>query len=52
MRLRENFRLYRELVAAHGGSLAEKPNLVQYNDRYVYIKCVECLPDEIGRAHV
>jgi len=49
MRLRENFKLYRELVATHGSSLAEKPNLVQYNDRYVYIKCVECLPD--GKHH-
>jgi len=49
MRLRENLRLYRELVAAHRSSLAEKPNLVQYNDRYVYIKRVECLPD--GKHH-
>ena len=51
MRLRENFRLYKELLAAHRGSLEEKSNLVQYNDRYVYIKCVECLPDGKNRAY-
>ena len=49
MRLRENFKLYKELVAGHRGTLAVKSNLVRYNDRYVYIKCVECLPD--GKHH-
>jgi len=41
-RMKENFTLYKELVAAHLGSLAEKDNLVAYNGRYVYLKCVEC----------
>ena len=51
MRLRENFKLYRELLVSHRRSLAEKSNLVQYNDRYVYIQSVPCLPDGKHRAY-
>ena len=49
MRLKENLKLYKELVGEHLHTISEKENLVQYNDRYVYIKCVECLPD--GKNH-
>ena len=41
-RMKENYVLYKELIAAHLGTLAEKENLVEYNGRYVYLKCVEC----------
>jgi len=41
-RMKENYVLYKELVAAHLDTLAEKENLVEYNGRYVYLKCVEC----------
>ena len=51
MRLRENFKLYRELLVSHRRSLAEKANLVQYNDRHEYIQCVPCLPDGKHRAY-
>lgn len=41
-RLKENLKLYKELMAAHLGSLESKANLVEYNGRYVYLKCVPC----------
>ena len=41
-RVKENYKLYKELVAAHLGTLAEKENLVEYNGRYVFLECVEC----------
>jgi transposase len=39
-RLKENLKLYKELVADHLGSLESKENLVEYDGRYVYLKCV------------
>jgi hypothetical protein len=41
-RLKENYVLYKELVKEHLGTLMEKENLVEYNGRYVFLKCVEC----------
>ena len=41
-RLKENLTLYKELVAGHLGTLESKENLVEYNGRYVYLKCVAC----------
>ena len=41
-RLKGNLKLYKELVAGHLGSLESKENLVEYNGRYVYLKCVPC----------
>ena len=41
-RLRENRVLYKELVLEHLGVLERRENLVEYNGRYVYLKCVSC----------
>lgn len=43
-RLRENRILYKELVALHLPDIQDEKNFVSYNNRYVYIKCVECEP--------
>jgi hypothetical protein len=39
-RLKGNLTVYKELVREHLGSLESKENLVEYNGRYVYLKCV------------
>ena len=44
-RLKENLKLYKELVADHLNTLETKENLVEYNTRYVYMKCVPCQLD-------
>jgi hypothetical protein len=41
-RMRENRKLYKEIVAEHLPSLKREENLVSYNTRYAYIKRVEC----------
>lgn len=41
-RLKENRVLYKDLVSNHLLDIQDKKNLVEYNGRYVYIKCVEC----------
>jgi hypothetical protein len=41
-RLRENRVLYKKLVLEHLGVLERRENLVEYNGRYVYLKCVSC----------
>jgi hypothetical protein len=41
-RLKENLKLYKELVAKHLDTLEAKEHLIEYNTRYVYIKCVPC----------
>jgi len=48
-RMKQNYTLYKELVSAHLSTLVEKENLVEYNGRYVYLKCVEC---EVEGCHV
>ena len=44
-RLKENLKLYKELVVNHLNTLETKENLVEYNTRYVYLKCVPCQLD-------
>jgi hypothetical protein len=39
-RLKENLKLYKNLVADHAGTLETGSNMVEYNGRYVYLKCV------------
>lgn len=39
-RLKGNLTTYKELVKEHLSSLESKENLVEYNGRYVYLKCV------------
>jgi hypothetical protein len=39
-RLKGNLTAYKDLVREHLGSLESKENLVEYNGRYVYLKCV------------
>ena len=41
-RLRENRKIYKNLVAEHLPTLECKDNFVNYNGRYAYIKRVEC----------
>lgn len=43
-RLPVKLNLYKELVDGHAASLKSRENFVSYNDRYLYIKCVE-IPD-------
>jgi transposase len=39
-RLKANLVVYKDLVEEHLSSLESKENLVEYNGRYVYLKCV------------
>jgi hypothetical protein len=39
-RLKSNLVVYKDLVREHLGSLESKENFVEYNGRYVYLKCV------------
>ena len=41
-RLKQNLVLYKQIVAEHLGTLEAKENLVEYNGRYVFLKCVPC----------
>jgi hypothetical protein len=41
-RLKGNLKLYKELVNTHLETLETRENLVEYNGRYVYLKCVPC----------
>ena len=41
-RMKANMVVYKEIVAEHLGGLEAKENLVDYNGRYVYLKCVPC----------
>ena len=45
-RLPVKLKLYKELVNEHLNSLKCRENFVNYNDRYLYIKCVE-VPDVV-----
>ena len=45
-RLPEKLSLYKELIDKHLNDIQKKENFVNYNDRYVYIKCVE-VPDVV-----
>jgi Transposase len=41
-RLKQNRKLYKQLLHEHLDTLESKENFVNYNSRYVYLKCVEC----------
>ena len=41
-RMKQNRLLYKELVAEHLGTLESRENLVEYNGRYIYLKCIPC----------
>ncbi|MDD3028247.1 MAG: transposase [Erysipelotrichaceae bacterium] len=41
-RLKENLKLYKQLVNNHLDGIQDKENFVSYNSRYAYIKRVEC----------
>lgn len=45
-RLPEKLSLYKELIDKHLDGIQKKENFVNYNDRYLYIKCVE-VPDVV-----
>jgi hypothetical protein len=53
-RLKENRVLYKELIASHLADIQDKKNFINYNGRYVYIKCVECtlVDDYEGYAYI
>ena len=50
-RLRENRKLYNEIVAVHLPTLRGEENFVSYNTRYAYIKRVDCEPIPGYRAY-
>lgn len=41
-RLKENRKVYKELLSEHLGMLEAKENFVRYNERFAYIKRVKC----------
>jgi hypothetical protein len=43
-RLKENTVLYKKLVSENINGIDDEENLVKYNGRYAFIKCVECQP--------
>ena len=53
-RLKENRRVYKALVATHIPGIERRENLIGYNGRYAYIKCVACelLPGQKAFAYV
>ena len=53
-RMRENRKLYKEIVAQHLPSLRSEENFVSYNTRYAYIQRVECelLPGRRAYAYL
>lgn len=53
-RLKENLTLCKNLIAEHLSTLETAENLVEYNGRYVYVKCVPCtlVDDKNGYAYI
>ena len=47
-RLKSNFRVYKEVVEENLAGLECKENLIRYQRRLVYVKCVPC---KIGKKH-
>ena len=45
-RMHSNFGVYKDAMKNHRGSLEREENLVVYNGRFVYVKCIECLIGE------
>jgi transposase len=46
-RCKSNFKVYKNIVAEHLPTLESRENLVRYNKRLVYIKCIPC---KVGEA--
>ena len=44
-RMHSNFKVYKEAMDEHRGSLEQAENLVVFNGRFIYVKCIKC---EIG----
>ncbi|MFA6816530.1 MAG: transposase [Lentisphaeria bacterium] len=51
LRLKKNLKLYKELLKKYLASLQTQENMVKYNSRFVYIKCVECKLVETHKAY-
>jgi transposase len=53
-RLKENLKLYKNIIAENRSDIEKKENFISYNGRYVYIKCVECevVSDHKGYAYI
>jgi hypothetical protein len=53
-RLRENLKIYKNLIGTHLETIQSEKNLVEYNGRYVFVKCVECtlFDSQTGYAYV
>ena len=53
-RLKENRNIYKSIVSEHLDTLETKENFVRYNDRYVYIKRVDCelIPGKKAYAYI
>lgn len=45
-RMKSNFKVYKQVVEKNLSTLESKENLVRYNRRLVYIKCVPCMIGE------
>lgn len=45
-RMKSNFKIYKQVVEDNLATLESKENLVRYNKRLVYIKCVPCMIGE------
>ena len=41
--MKSNFKVYKQILRENLGSLEARENLVRYNSRLVYVKCVPCL---------
>lgn len=42
-RMKSNFKVYKQILRENLGSLEARENLIRYNSRLVYVKCVPCL---------
>ena len=47
-RLKSNFKVYKEVTEGNLSTLESRENLVRYQNRLVYVKCVPCM---IGKKH-
>lgn len=45
-RMKGNFKIYKQLLKEHHGSIEKRENLVRHNKRLVYVKCVPCMIGE------
>lgn len=45
-RMKSNFKIYKQVVEGNLATLESRENLVRYNNRLIYIRCVPCLIGE------